>query len=380
MIPYGKQVIDNDDIDEVVKVLRSDWLTCGPYVEKFEADFARKVAAKHAVAVSSGTAALHSAMYALGIGPGDEVIVPPISFAATSNCVVYQGGQPVFADVDPNTLLIDPEKVREKISGRTKALIAVDFAGHPCEYDRLREIAQSHNLGFVVDSCHSLGAEYKGRAVGNLADLTVFSFHPVKHIATGEGGMVTTSDTALEKKLRLFRNHGISTDFKQREKQGQWAYEMIDLGYNYRITDIQCALGVSQLKKLDSFLKRRREIAAEYIDCFSNIPQIQPLACEGTCRHAYHLFVVRIKIRGVKDVRNKVFIKMREQGIGVNVHYSPIHLHPFYREKFCTGPGLCPNAETVAETILSLPMFPGMTDKDISAVCKTIQSIIGGMK
>ncbi|MCP4566239.1 MAG: aminotransferase class I/II-fold pyridoxal phosphate-dependent enzyme, partial [FCB group bacterium] len=248
MIPYGRQSIDEEDIQSVVEVLRSDWLTTGPKVDAFEHALADYVGAEYGVAVSSGTAALHCAMYALGIGPGDEVILPPMTFAATANCVVFLGGTPVFADVQPDTLLIDPVAVEKKITKRTRAIIAVDYAGQPCDYDSLRDIANSHGLSLIADGCHALGAVYKGHRVGSLADMTVFSFHPVKHITTGEGGMITTNDPKFAGRMRRFRNHGIDTDFRQREQQGSWYYEMVDLGYNYRITDMQCALGLSQLK------------------------------------------------------------------------------------------------------------------------------------
>ncbi|HOM08487.1 MAG TPA: aminotransferase class I/II-fold pyridoxal phosphate-dependent enzyme, partial [Syntrophales bacterium] len=295
MIPYGRQSIDEEDIQAVVEVLRSDWLTTGPKVEEFERAFARAVGAKHAVAVSSGTAALHAAMYALGIGPGDEVIVPPMTFAATANCVVFQGGTPVFADVEEETLLIDPKEVERRITPRTRAIIAVDYAGQPCDYDELCRIAKNNNIYLVSDACHALGAKYKGRPVGSLADLTVFSFHPVKHITTGEGGMITTDHPELADRMRIFRNHGITTDHRQREALGSWFYEMVDLGYNYRITDFQCALGLSQLKKLPIWLKRRHEIADEYRKFFSGSIDFEPLIVRDKVYHAYHLYIIRLK-------------------------------------------------------------------------------------
>jgi len=364
MIPYGRQWLDDADIEAVVQVLKSDWLTTGPKVAEFEQAVADYVGARHAVAVSSGTAALHSAMFALGLGPGDEVIVPPMTFAATANCVVFQGGTPVFADVDPGTLLLDPAQVVEKITGRTKAIIAVDYAGQPCDYAELQKIADQHGLKLVADACHALGATYQGRKVGTLAAMTVFSFHPVKPIATGEGGMIVTDDPDYAQRLRLFRNHGITTDVRQRQEQGTWFYEMVDLGYNYRLTDIQCALGVSQLQKLPQFLERRWEIARRYDETLEALDRVAPLKVKPGVGHAYHLYVVEWQESNRRS-RTQVFQALRHRGLGVNVHYIPVHLHPFYRQRFGTGPGWCPVAEAAYERLLSLPIFPAMTEQQI---------------
>ncbi len=363
-IPYGRQSIDEQDVAAVCSVLRSDWLTTGPKVGEFERAMCDYVGAAHGVAVSSGTAALHCAMYALGIGPGDEVIVPPMTFAATANCVGYQGGTPVFADVEPDTLLIDPAEVEKKITDRTRAIIAVDYAGQPCDYDALREIADRHGLSLVADGCHALGAEYRGRKVGTLADMTVFSFHPVKHITTGEGGMVVTDRAEYAEKVRLFRNHGITTDHRQRESLGSWFYEMADLGFNYRMTDIQCALGVSQLEKLPAFLERRREIASRYDRAFAGLEAVLPVAVRTDVLCAYHLYAVQV----AEAVRARLFEQLRSAGIGVNVHYIPVHFHPFYRNRMNTGPGRCPVAEEAYQRILSLPIFPAMTDDEVDCV------------
>jgi perosamine synthetase len=376
MIPYGQQFIDEDDIQAVVKVLHSDWLTTGPKVDEFEKAFARYVHAAHAVAVSSGTAALHTAMYALGIGPGDEVIVPPITFAATANCVVYQGGTPIFADVEPDTLLIDPVQVEAKITNRTKAIIAVDYTGQPCDYDALRAIADRHGLLLVADACHALGGRYKGRPVGSLADLNVFSFHPVKHITTGEGGMITTNDQKLAERMRIFRNHGITSDHRQREQEGSWLYEMVDLGYNYRLTDIQCALGVSQLRKLPSWILRRQEIALRYDEAFAGVAGVAPLIVRDYVSHAYHLYVIRLDTTHLRKTRSEVYSSLRSEGIGVNVHYIPVHLHPFYQDHFGTKPGLCPVAESAYEQLITLPLFPMMTDQDVEDVIKGVRRVV----
>ncbi len=372
-IPYGRQQIDEDDITAVIETLRSDWLTTGPRVAEFEKQVAGFVGCSQGVAVNSGTAALHVAMHAIGIGPGDEVIVPAMTFVATANCVLYEGGTPVFADVEAHTLLINPDDVERKITARTRAIIGVDYAGQPCDYDRLRQIADQHGLALVADACHSIGAEYRGRKVGTLADMTVFSFHPVKHITTGEGGMVVTDDPDFSWVMKRFRNHGITADHRQREKQGTWYYEMTELGYNYRITDFQAALGMSQLQKLPGFLERRRQIAGLYDQGLATVQNVLPLAVREDVRHAWHLYVVRLP-DGV--ARAAVFQQLRGQGIGVNVHYLPVYLHPFYRERFEYGPGLCPVAEAAYDRILSLPIWPGMDDSQVERVVKELCGVL----
>jgi len=374
LLPYGRQSVDEDDIAAVVAVLRSDWLTTGPKVEGFERDFAAFTGAAHAVAVANGTAALHATMAALGIGPGDEVVVPAITFVASANCVVYQGATPVFADVHPETLLLDPADVERRLTPRTRAIVSVDYAGHPCDYEALRVIAERHRLALVADACHALGGAWRGRPVGSLADLNTFSLHPVKPITSGEGGVITTDDDALAARMRVFRSHGISSDFRQREKQGSWAYEMVTLGYNYRLSDIQCALATSQLRKLPGWIERRQEIARQYDAAFTSESLFRPLAVRDGVSHGYHLYVIRL--RPGCD-RSAFFKALRAEGIGVNVHYSPVHLHPFYREKFGTSPGLCPVAEQASAEILTLPIFPRMTNQDVGDVIAAVTKTAG---
>ncbi len=372
-LPYGRQWIDEDDVRTVAEALRSRFITTGPTVEAFERAVVEFVGAKSGVAVSSGTAALHTAMYAAKIQPGDEVIVPAMTFVATANAVVYQGGTPVFADVDPNTLLIDPAEVEARITDRTKAIVAVDYAGQPCDYDALRVIANKNGLLLIADACHALGARYKGGQVGTLADLTVFSFHPVKHITTGEGGMVVTDNLEFARTGRRFRNHGISADHRKRAETGTWYYEMIDLGYNYRITDFQCALGLSQLRKLPKWIARRRKIAERYDEAFANLPAVQPLTVTGNVLHVYHLYVLRLSLDMLGGDRAAVFMALREKGVGANVHYIPVYLHPFYRTRYGTEAGLCPVAEDAYTRILSLPIFPAMSDEDVASVVAAVK-------
>jgi len=375
IIPYGKQQIDDEDIYAVIEALRSDWLTTGPRIDAFEQVVAEYVNSDYAVAVSSGTAALHATMHALGIAPGDEVIVPAITFVATANAVVYQGGTPIFVDVCPDTLLIDVDKIEDKITPNTKAIIAVDYAGQPCDYDSLRSLAERYDIHLVSDACHALGAEYKGEKIGSIADLTVFSFHPVKHITTGEGGMVTTNNEKYYQIMRAFRNHGITSDHQERAKKGTWHYEMSSLGYNYRISDIQCALGISQLKKLDRWIDKRRELAQIYNNAFELSEVIETLSVKSNLKHVYHLYVVKLDYKKLNINRNKMFNALKEKGIGVNVHYSPVYLHPFYIEKFKTFKGICPVAEEVFEKILSLPLFPGISTGDLEYVITSLSCV-----
>ena len=393
MIPYGKQTISEEDIQSVVETLKSDFITTGPKINEFEEAVAKFADAKFAIAVSNGTAALHCAMYAIDIQPGDEVIVTPMTFVASSNCILYQGGTPVFADVLPDSLLIDPADVAKKITDKTKAIIVVDYAGQPCDYDALRDICNKHSLFLISDACHAIGSSYKGRPTGSIADITCFSFHPVKHITTGEGGMCVTNSAEFAEKIRMFRGHGITTDFRQREEKGGHFYEMVDLGFNYRITDFQCALGISQLKKLPEWIKRRQEIAKQYDDAFANIAEITPLRNAQDLSNAYHLYVIKLANNLDRDV---IFRELRENGIGVNVHYIPVHMHPYYQKRSakmlkCSStksktselqnsrtPGLphCPVAEDVYKHIISIPMFPAMTTNDVKKVLKEVEKCI----
>lgn len=375
LLPYGRQTVDEADIDAVVEVLRSDWLTTGPKVAKFEEDFAERVGAEHAVSFTSGTAALHAAAFAAGLKSGDEAITTPMTFAATANCILYQNATPIFADVSPDTLNLDPEDVERKINPQVRAIFAVDYAGHPADLDAVIELAKRKGLLVIEDACHALGAEYRGRSVGGIADMTVFSFHPVKHITTGEGGMVTTNDSKLAETLRRFRNHGISSDARQRQSAGQWHYEMVLLGFNYRLPDIACALGIEQLKKLDAGLARRREIAARYTAAFSRIPGIIPPAVRAEVNPAWHLYPIRLEPAALRSDRAQFFRALRAENIGVNVHYIPVHLHPYYRERFGYRGGEFPVAEDAYSRLISLPMFHGMTERDAEDVIDAVRKV-----
>jgi perosamine synthetase len=372
MIPYARQSIDEKDIAAIAEVLRSDWLTTGPKVEEFEQRFAEFVGSRESVAVSSGTAALHAAVHAIGIKPGDEVIVPAITFAASANCVVYEGGTPVFADVEPDTLLIDCRDVERRITPRTRAILAVDYAGQPCDYDALQALADRHQLTLLADACHSAGGRYKGRMVGTLAMLSAFSFHPVKPITTGEGGMIVTDDPVFAQRMRMFRNHGIGSDHRQREKQGSWFYEMVELGYNYRLSDIQSALGISQLKKLPGWVRRRREISSRYAVAFREMRGVKPLAVRPDRESGWHLYVVCLETGLFRGGRAEVFRALRADGIGVNVHYIPVPWHPYYQRRGYLK-GQWPVAESVYEQLISLPLFPAMSDQDVENVIAAVR-------
>ena len=359
MIPYGRQTIEDDDINAVVEVLKSDYLTTGPKIAEFEKSVADYVGAKYAVAISNGTSALHAACFAAGIGPGDEVITTPITFAASSNCVLYCGGTPVFADIDPKTYNIDPDDIRKKITDKTKAIIAVHLAGQPCDMDEIHKIAKENNLIVIEDGAHALGSVYKGKKVGSLSDMTTFSFHPVKPITTGEGGMIVTDNEEFYKKMVLFRSHGITRDKTMMTRNdGPWFYQQFDLGFNYRITDIQCALGCSQMKKLDRFLAKRKEIVLRYNEAFAD------------CENIVTPYIVQVK----NCDRKQIFEALRDRGIGVNVHYIPVYMHPYYQEHGYKDVH-CKNAEEVYSHIISLPLYPGLTEEQQSYVIDTLKSL-----
>ena len=372
MIPYGRQAIDEADIEAVIDALRSDWLTTGPRIDEFEDAMAAFTGASHGVAVNSGTAALHCAMHAIGIGPGDEVIVPAMTFVATANCVSYQGGTPIIADVCRETLLIDPEDVRRRVTPRTKAIIAVDYAGQPADWDALRSIAVQHGLVLVADGCHALGATDNGRMVGTLADMTTFSFHPVKHITTCEGGMIVTNNHDWVESMRRFRNHGMTTDGRQREEGKGWQYDVPGPGYNYRLSDIQCALGSSQLKHLPEWLVHRRSAAGKYAQLAGDLDGIDMLHVRADVEHAWHLMVVSVEesVHGVN--RDTMFHELRKLGVGANVHYTPLTR----LTRFSSSEGECPVAETMGNKILTLPLHQQITDDQIEYVVTSMEKVL----
>ena len=375
-LPYGRQSVEESDIQAVVEVLRSDWLTTGPKVAEFEEAFAERVGAAYAVSFSSGTAALHAAAFAAGIKAGDEAITTPLTFAATANCLLYQGATPVFADVCADTLNLDPEQVAKKISSKTRAILPVDYAGHPADLNAIIELARRHGMVVIEDGCHALGAEYEGKKIGSIADMTVFSFHPVKHITTGEGGMVTTGDAKFAETLRRFRNHGISSEARQRQNAGQWHYEMVLLGFNYRLPDFACALGLEQLKRLDANVKRRREIAAIYARAFAEIAGVVAPTVRPGANPAWHLYPIRLDLEKLTADRAQIFRALRAENIGVNVHYIPVHWHPYYRDHFGYRGGEFPEAEDAYSRLISLPMFHAMTDQDVSDVITAVARVV----
>jgi UDP-4-amino-4,6-dideoxy-N-acetyl-beta-L-altrosamine transaminase len=377
MLPYARQWIDEDDITAVTEVLRGEFLTTGPKIREFEEKFARYVGARYAVAVANGTAALHAAVFAAGVGPGDEVITTPMTFAASANCVLYQGGQVVFADIRPEDGNIDPAEILAKLTGRTKAVIPVHFAGRPADLREIHALAGKHGLVVIEDAAHALGASYHGKKIGGLSQLTIFSFHPVKHITTGEGGMITTNDSELYKKLVMFRNHGITRDRRElTEDAGPWYYEMQVLGYNYRLTDLQAALGIRQLAKCRDFIALRRKYAGLYNGAFQDLAEvITPVEPPGL-ESAWHLYVLQLRTEKLTVGRKKIFAALRAENIGVNVHYIPVYRHPYYRE-LGYNQGLCPKSEQLYERIITLPLFPGMTEQDVEDVIRAVKKVIG---
>ncbi|MBS3972458.1 MAG: UDP-4-amino-4,6-dideoxy-N-acetyl-beta-L-altrosamine transaminase [Erysipelotrichia bacterium] len=375
-IPYGKQYIDDQDIKSVNEVLQSPYLTTGPKVDEFEKKLCELTGAKYAVAISNGTTALHASCYAAGITKGDEVITTPITFAASANCVLYCGGTPVFADIDPETWNIDPEKIEEKITAKTKAIIAVDFTGQAVQINEIKEICKKHNLVFIEDAAHSIGTKYNGIPVGAHADFTTFSFHPVKTITCGEGGAVLTNNEEYYNKMLLFRSHGITRDEKLLTHTPFNGYnEQIELGYNFRMTDFQAALGTSQLRKLNQFSNRRKEIVSKYNEAFSKIPEItiqKEIKESDTTRH---LYIIRLKSDKLKVGRDEIYKALNAENVGLQVHYLPVYFHPYYQE-LGYKKGLCPNAEALYEEIITIPLYYSLSDEDVYSVIEAVNKVI----
>ncbi len=375
-LPYGKQAVDEGDIQAVVHVLQGDYLTTGPNINDFETYVASRVGARYAVAFSNGTAALHGACYAAGISHGDEVITSPMTFAASANCVLYLGGTPVFCDINEMDGNIDSSLIEHCITPRTKAIIPVDFTGNPVNLDVIMPLARKYNLIVIEDAAHALGATYKGAHIGSIADMTMFSFHPVKHITTGEGGMITTNSEDFRDKLIQFRTHGITRDAsKLVRNHGPWYYEMQQLGYNYRITDIQAALGSSQLRKLDSFIQRRREIVQVYNREFSRIDTILTRQSVNISEASWHLYIIQLNLEALTVGRREIFEALLAENIGVNVHYLPVHMHPYY-ESLGYQRGICPVSEAFYERIITLPLFPAMTEQDVLDVIRAVTKVL----
>lgn len=365
-LPYSTQQISDEDIKTVIETLKSPYLTTGPKVSEFEKVVADYVGATYAVAFSNGTAALHAACYAAGITQGDEVITTPITFAASANCVRYMGGEIIFADIDEETYNLDPKEVEKKITSKTKAIIPVDFTGQPVDIDAFMEIGKKHNIVIIEDGAHSLGASYKKRKVGATADMTMFSFHPVKPITTGEGGMIVTNNRTYYEKLRLFRGHGI-TQTAYAKEQGDWYYEMTDLGYNYRMTDIQAALGISQMNRLDEFIEKRQELANLYTEKINQLPTLKAPNQLADTKSGWHLYSVQLDEVALGKTRKEVFEDLRNANIGVHVHYIPVYWHPYYQE-LGYKKGICPKAEQWYERALTLPLHPQMNEADVDFV------------
>lgn len=374
MIPYGHQSIDESDIDAVIRVLKSDWLTQGPKIDEFEKKLGEYCGAKYAVVFSSGTAALHAAYFAAGLKNGDEFITTPLTFAATANAGLYLGATPVFADIKEDGNL-DPKETVKKITKKTKAIAVVDYAGKPAQLEQFRAITDKYNLILIEDACHALGAEYKGKKVGSVSDMTIFSFHPVKSITTGEGGAVLTGNKEFYEKLKLFRTHGITKNNLINKSDGDWYYEMQELGFNYRITDIQAALGISQLKKLDRFIKARRKIAEAYKKAFEKYDDLISMpSADKINDSSWHLFVVRLRGK-LALKRAEIFKKLRESGIGTQVHYIPVYWHPFY-QKLGYNKGICPKAEAFYKSIIALPIYPDLKQEDQKFVIEKLTGFL----
>jgi UDP-4-amino-4,6-dideoxy-N-acetyl-beta-L-altrosamine transaminase len=375
-LPFALPSIGEEEIAEVVDSLRSGWITTGPKVKRFESEFAAYVGARHAVAVNSCTAALHIALAALGIGPGDEVITSPLTFCSTANVVLHLGGTPIFADIGED-YNVDPSEIERRITGRTKAIIPVHYSGQPCRMDEILSCARNHGLRVIEDAAHAVGSKYRGRMMGTIGDVTAFSFYAIKNMTTAEGGMITTGDEELAEKMRLLSLHGISKDaWKRYTSEGSWYYEVTYAGFKCNMTDIQAALGIHQLAKLEHFLEVRRKYVAMYNAAFGEMPEIHTPVVRPDVRHAWHLYVIGLDLERLTINRAQFIEALRAEKIGTSVHFIPVHLHPYYRQTFGYRPGDFPNAERAYERIVSLPLYPNMSEEDVRDVIAAVTRIV----
>src|SRR5436309_2889307 len=376
-IPFHAPEIGDAEIESVVETLRSGWLTSGTKVKRFEDDFAEYLGSKHAVAVNSGTAALHLALDAVGIRQGDEVIVPTMTFTATAEVVLYFKAKPVLVDCQRDTLNLDPNQIEAAITSKTKAIIPVHFGGQPCDMEPILKIAKAHKLHVIEDAAHALPAGYQGEKVGTIGDITCFSFYATKTITMGEGGMATTENSEWAERMRMMSLHGISHDaWKRYTKEGSWYYEILHPGFKYNLTDIAAAIGIEQLKKCDEFRKAREKIAKIYDTSFADLEEIHTPVRRSDTEHAWHLYVIQLNLDHLQITRNQFIDALREEGIGTSVHFIPLHLHPYYRDNFGYQPSDFPNASSAFERIVSLPIYPKMTEADVESVIGAVRKVV----
>ena len=380
-LPFHVPCLGNEEIAAVVETLKSGWLTTGTKTKRFEEEFARYLGSRHAVAVNSCTAALHLALEAVGVGEGDEVIVPTMTFTATAEVVLYLKAKPVLVDCLPCTLNIDPAGIERAITARTKAIIPVHFGGQPCDMEAIMKIARRHRIYVIEDAAHALPAKYHGRMIGTIGDITCFSFYATKTITTGEGGMATTDNPDWAARMRMMSLHGISHDaWKRYAKEGSWYYEVLSPGFKYNLTDVAAAIGLEQLKKCEMFAAARKNIAAAYNERFRTMPEIQVPTCGADLDHAWHLYVIRLKLDRVKIGRDQFIECLKDRRIGTSVHFIPLHLHPYYRESFGYLPTDFPNATEAYNRIVSLPVYPGMTEANVEYVIQAVKDVFGSAR
>ena len=376
-VPFHQPSLGEEEISEVVQTLRSGWLTAGPKTRNFEKDFADYIGCKHAIGLNSCTAGLHLSLISSGISSGDEVITTPMTFAATANVIVLQRAKPVFVDVDPGTLTLNCSEIESKINSKTKAIMPVHYGGHPCDMDPIMELSQKHDLTIIEDAAHALESKYRGKKIGNLGNLTSFSFYATKNITTGEGGMLTTNDDRLAEKIRILRLHGLSRDaWKRYGKEGFQLYEIVLPGYKYNMYDIQASLGIHQLKKVDTFLNRREQIVKKYDKAFCDVAEIQLLNTKPDVKNAHHLYIIVVKTENLKASRDVIIDEIQKRGVGVAIHFRALHLHPFYRQHLDCKEGMFPQAEYYSDRIISLPIYPKMTDENVSKVIETVLEVM----